>query len=93
MARGFDASNWMDIHEYAKVVKRVAPVQIFGLVVSSLLVVGLFIYAAYLHAKVTRIWRPVKKYPKYPAEDYDINRAASGITMMRSGTWAGKEDE
>lgn len=80
----FQFSNWNKLSEYQKVTRNVSGGQIFWLATSGGLVIGLFAYAAYLHSKVTRIWRPKKQYPKYPAEDYTATRSASGITMLRS---------
>lgn len=80
----FNFANWNKLSEYKKVTTNVTGDQIFLLIASGALVIGLFVYSAYLHAKVTRIWRPKKQYPKYPAEDYTPTRSASGITMLRS---------
>jgi len=80
----FNIANWYLRSEYQNVTGKISSVQVIGLIFSVTLVFGLFIYAAYLHSKVTRIWRPTKQYPKYPVEDYDATRSASGIKMVRS---------
>lgn len=82
----FNLSNWYDVTEYTKVV---SPAQIFGLIVSILLMVGLAIYAVVLYHKL----RMTKQYTVYhtsPRGDANshlagkISRVHSGIMTNRS---------
>lgn len=76
----FDPSNWKDITEYTKIV---APGQIFGLVFSILLCIGLGIYAMFLYNKL----RKAKQWNLYhtsPRNDPNANLAGK-ISRVHSG--------
>jgi hypothetical protein len=83
----FDMAKWTDYSEYTKVV---SPAQIFGLLISILLFLGLSTYAGYLHHKLKKrpIWNST--WPRSQFEDTTaqeagkISRVHSGIMVNRS---------
>jgi hypothetical protein len=85
----FDFNNWYQFSEYKKFVQReVYPIQIVGLVVSAVLMVGLGIYAICLHRQIVHFvgGTPLQKRKRERAtqEASRLSRINSGITMMRS---------
>lgn len=80
----FDTAKWTDYNEYTKVV---SPAQIFGLLISILLFLGLSLYAGYLHHKLKK--RATTWQHRY-FEDHHAqiagrtSRVHSGIMVNRS---------
>lgn len=78
----FDIANWQSLQEYQKEVSRMTPVQMFFLIASLFLMLGLFIYAVYLYSKIRTYLGSKNRYPTY--RSYTIDRDQSGITENRS---------
>lgn len=92
----FDSSKWADYHQYTKFV---SPAQIFGLVASIMLFLGLLIYSCCLHNALTQAGK-IRKPPRghrdfkgsllYHKQPPSMNRGDqispvySGITGHRS---------
>ena len=82
----FDASNWKDVTEYTKIL---SPGQIFGLIFSILLMLGLAIYAIYLYHKIRNAnrWNIYRTSPRSDPNANlagKISRVHSGIMWSRS---------
>lgn len=82
----FDVAKWNQLSEYKKAASKVTSFQVFGLIFSLLLMLGLFGYSVYLYSTVKRIHSLKNHYPTYPSGS-KVVRGQSGITMNRSGTW------
>jgi hypothetical protein len=80
----FDMAKWTDYNEYKKVV---TPAQIFGLLISILLFLGLSLYAGYLQRKLKK--REMPWHHRYPEDPHAqmagrTSRVQSGIMVNRS---------
>ena len=77
----FSFSDWRSIPE---AVNMVSPVQLFGLLASLALMLGLLFYAIYLYTKVKRMHASRNIYPTYLADE--VVRSESGIRMSRTSS-------
>jgi hypothetical protein len=80
-SKSFSFSDWRNIPE---AVNMVTPVQLFGLVASLSLMLGLLFYSIYLYTKVKRIHASRNLYPTYMADE--VVRNESGIRMTRTSS-------
>jgi hypothetical protein len=82
----FNMAKWKDFAEYTKVV---SPAQIFGLVISILLFLGLLMYSFYLHHKLHkdmqgRQWYYSQRHDPKVNLAGRVSRTHSGIMVNRS---------
>ena len=86
---GFHFSNWRSSEEYANFVRSTTPIQALGLTVSICSALGLFIYAAFLHRKLTK-----RKAARYDPQRSNYGYFSSGgeFSRNRSGIMAARSD-
>jgi hypothetical protein len=77
----FDPTNWKSITEYTKIV---SPAQIFGLVVSILLMLGLAIYAVVLYSQLKKASQ-LNVYHTSPRHGDPNAHLAGKISRVHSG--------
>ena len=83
VSESFDVSNWKDVGEYQKDVAKITGGQIAGVVISSCLMLVMFVYSVVLYSQVKKA-QAAKPSLYKPGGLF--SRTPSGIMMMRSGS-------
>ena len=87
----FDYTHWNQGSEYVKIIRKASTNQLVALFVSMGTALGLAIYSAYLHRKLTKRkpWIPPKDVTRIDSNDPKylagrLSRRSSGINLARS---------
>jgi hypothetical protein len=78
----FNYRNWHQRSEYAKLARMVSPPQRLALWLMTFTVLGLFLYAAYLHRTITRGHKPSWSSSSWSPQHSPVNNNSNRLKTM-----------